>query len=166
MPDTVGVKDGVCELELVHDCVCVDVTDGVFDGVELDEAVVVIVPDGEEPEDDDAVGVAVFDVVPEVVVVAESVLEGDLVPLGVNETTAPTVGVAEGDEGGAEIARTALFALSATKMIPQPTPTPRGVSNSAEVGTPFGPFPEFNPVMPPPANTATVPDDVETERIA
>lgn len=66
----------------------------------------------------------------------------------------------------AVIARTALFALSATYMILQLMLRPRGVSKSAEAGTPFGPFPESDPLAPPPANTATVPDDVETERIA
>lgn len=64
------------------------------------------------------------------------------------------------------IARTALFALSATYMTLQFMAMPRGASKSADEEGPSGPLPKSDPVAPPPANTATLPSTVETVRIA
>jgi hypothetical protein len=182
--DDVGVEGAVCESEFVCDGVCVVVADGVavwelvivgvVDGVEVGDVVCVIEFDGDEPADTDGVCVAVYVVVD----VGEFVRDVDFVTDTVGEfepanrvgepvaESAPGDGVAEGDDDGAEMARTTLFEESARYITPlQPMSSPDGEAKSAESTGPFK-LPDVKPSAPPPAKTSTLAVPVATYRIA
>lgn len=191
-----AVCEGVCEvviddddvfvLEIVDDGVGDDVPDGVtvieFDGEAPDERVAVvdavfdgvIEDDGVKVPDTDGVDVAVELLDEDVVTVAVPdtlrVIESDpdIVAVLVGDVLNDRVGVELGDADGAKMARTILFAESATYIMPlQPASIPDRPLKSAVVNAaPFGPIPESLPLKPPPAKRSTLAVVVEMERIA